>query len=179
MYTLHLHAVKIDLVHVNIADCADDMGVQTTPPPRTTVSPLTCSVQCPCPPCPSLCKACSSCSSSTLLAAVISVITTALLATGIFILVQLIVCKCRPGWFKRRPKQADTVTYTTGERPVHHLEEEEGGAIIMHNPIVDTYMEDEGGGGGGGEGREEEEEGKPTFELEGKEAYIISNSFND
>lgn len=63
------------------------------------------------------------------------------------------------------------MTYETREGGTY-LEEEGGGAMIMHNPVVDTYMEDEEGG------RKEEAE-EPTFELQGKEAYIISNIGSD
>lgn len=144
--------------------CAADTGIQTTPSVTPTF-PTQCGM---CPPCPTLCKPCPSCSTSTVRASAISVIVTVVLAIIIFALVQIIICRFAP---KFRPRQADKVTHETGERATY-LEEEGGGAVIMHNPIVDTYMEDEG------EGREEEVE-EPTFELQGKEAHIISNSGSD
>ena len=53
--------------------------------------------------------------------------------------------------------------------------EEEGGVVIVQNPIVDTYMEDEEEG----EGIRRGEAQQSTFELEGKEAYIIANTSYD
>ena len=45
---------------------------------------------------PTQCEVCSSSSTSVALASVISVIATALLATVIFVLVQIALCKCHP-----------------------------------------------------------------------------------
>lgn len=55
-------------------------------------------------------------------------------------------------------------------------EAEGGQAVIMCNPVFDSYMDTEAEQGGGGAEKEVEE---GTFDLQGKEAYIISNTFND
>ena len=72
------------------------------------------------------------------------------------------------------PRYRQTKVSYEGKAKPTHLEEEEGGATIMHNPVADTFIQGEGEGG-----REEEGAESPTFELQGSDAYIISNSRTD
>jgi hypothetical protein len=92
-----------------------------------------------------------SCSTSTALASVITAIATALLATVIFVLVQIAICKCHP---KFTPAGAE-ITSAGGEGQMY---EEVGGVATMSDP---TYMEV----GVGGE--------ETTFQLERNEAYAL------
>ena len=96
-------------------------------------------------------KVCPSCSSSTALASVISAIATALLATVIFVLVQIAVCKCQP---KFTPGGAEMGTSAGGEGQEY---EEVDGGVALNDP---TYMEVDGRGGGGN-----------MFQLKQNEAY--------
>ena len=91
------------------------------------------------------------CTSSTLvLTSAVPVVVTALLATVIFVLVQIAVCKCHP---KFTPGGAETGTSAGGEG--QEYEEVDGGEGAVSDP---TYMEvDEGGGN--------------TFQLKENEAY--------
>ena len=94
-----------------------------------------------------------------ILASVISVVITALLATVIFVLVQIAVCKCHP---KFTPGGAETGTSAGGEGQVY--EQVDGGerGVAVSDP---TYMEVGAGGGGGGGGGN-------TFQLKENEAYV-------
>ena len=95
------------------------------------------------------------CSTSNILTPVISAIITALLATVIFVLVQIAVCKCHP---KFTPGGAETGTTVGGEGQVY---EQVDGGVVVSDP---TYMEvGPGGGGGGGN----------TFQLKENEAYAV------
>ena len=96
-----------------------------------------------------------------ILASVITAIITALLATVIFVLVQIAVCKYHP---KFTPGRAETGTSAGGEGQVHMYEQVDGG-----DP---TYMEVEVGGGGGGGG------GGNTFQLKENEAYATRTGIN-
>ena len=98
------------------------------------------------------CEVCPSCSTSTALASVITAIATALLATAIFVLVQIAVCKCHP---KFTPGRAETGTSAGGEG--QEYEEVDGGKVAVSDP---TYMEVDGGGRGGN-----------LFQLKENEAY--------
>ena len=92
-----------------------------------------------------------------------SVIITALLATVIFVLVQIAVCKCHP---KFTPGGAETGTSAGGEGQVY--EQVDGGeeGVAVSDP---TYMEVGAGGGGGGGGN--------TFQLKENEAYATLTQF--
>ena len=97
-----------------------------------------------------------SCSSaSAILASVISVIVTVLLATVIFVLVQIAVCKCHP---KFTPGGAESVVPAGGEEPAVY--EQVGGderGMAVSDP---TYME--------------VGEGVNTMELKENEAYGVA-----
>jgi hypothetical protein len=105
-----------------------------------------------------------SCSASTALATVITAIATALLATIIFVLVQIAVCKCHPkfgaetgtsaGGEGQEYEQMEGGVAETGER-VYELVD--GGRDGVKATIDPTYMEVGGGGN--------------TFQLKGNEAY--------
>ena len=100
------------------------------------------------------CEVCPSCSTSTALASVITAIVTALLATVIFVLVQIsAVCKCHP---KFTPGGAETGTSSGGEGQEYEEVDGGGGGVAVGDP---TYMEVDGGGGGN------------TFQLKENEAY--------
>ena len=96
------------------------------------------------------------CDMSIILASVITAIITALLATVIFVLALIAVCKCHP---KFTPGGAETGTSAGGEGQVY---EQVDGGVAMSDP---TYMEIGAGGGGGGRG------GGNTFQLKENEAY--------
>jgi hypothetical protein len=111
---------------------------------------------------------CPSFSTSTALASVITAIATTLLATVIFLLVQVAVCKCHP---KFTPGGAETGTSAGGEG--QEYEQMEGGVAETGERVYElvdggkeggkaksdsTYMEVGGGGGN-------------TFQLKGNEAY--------
>ena len=71
------------------------------------------------------CEACPSCYTSTALASVITAIATALLATVIFVLVMIAVCKCHP---KFTPGGAETGTSAGGEG--QEYEQVDGGGEV-------------------------------------------------
>ena len=98
---------------------------------------------------------CPSDAATLVLTSAISVIVTALLATVIFVLVQIALCKCYP---KFTPGGAETGTSAGGEG--QEYEEVDGGG--------GTYMEVGGGGGGGGN----------TFQLKKNEAYASRTGHN-
>jgi hypothetical protein len=95
-------------------------------------------------------EVCPSCSTSTALASVITAIATALLTTVIFVLVQVVVCKCHP---KFTPGGAET----GGEGQEY---EQMDVGVAVSDP---TYMEvgDREGGGN-------------TFQLQENEAYATT-----
>jgi hypothetical protein len=113
-------------------------------------------------------------STSTALASVITAIATALLATVIFVLVQIAVCKCHP---KFTPGGAETGTSAggegqeyeqmegsvaeTGERVYELVDGGKDGRKATSDP---TYMEVGGGGN--------------TFQLKGNEAYVSTTKFS-
>jgi hypothetical protein len=110
-----------------------------------------------------------SCSSSTALASVITAIATALLATVIFVLVQIAVCKCHPN-FTPGGAGAGTsaggedggVSETGEEREYEVMDEGKEGGKATGYP---TYMEvgDRDGG-------------RSTILLQENEAYAISTN---
>ena len=91
-----------------------------------------------------------------MLTSVISVIITALLATVIFVLALIAVCKCHP---KFTP---ETRTSAGGEGQVYEQVDGGEGGVAVSDP---TYMEVGAGGGGGGGGN--------TFQLKENEAYAV------
>jgi hypothetical protein len=95
-------------------------------------------------------EVCPSSTTSTALASVITAIATALLATVIFVLVQIAVCKCHP---KFTPGGAETGTSAGGEGQEY---EQVDVGVAVSDP---TYMEvgDRKGGN--------------TFQLQENEAY--------
>ncbi len=95
----------------------------------------------------------TSCFNSTILASVISIITTALLATVVFVLVQIALCKCRP---KGTPGGAESAPSAGGEGQAVY-EQVDGEAVS--GP---TYMELQA-------------VRKDTFALKSNEAYAICN----
>ena len=98
---------------------------------------------------------CPSCSSSNTLASVITAIVTALLATVIFVLMQIAVCKCACSP-KFRPGGAKTGTSAGGEGQVYEkMDGGEGGVAVSYS----TYVEVGAGGGAGGGGK------RNTFQL--------------
>ena len=99
-------------------------------------------------------EVCPSCSTPVILAFVIIAIITALLATVIFVLVLIAVCKCHP---KFTPGGAETGTSAAGEGEGQEYEQMDmgEGGVAMSDP---TYMEV-----GAAEGK--------TFELKQNEAY--------
>ena len=101
------------------------------------------------------CEVCPSCFTSTALASVITAIVTALLATVIFVLVQIAVCKCNP---KFTPGGAETGTSAGGAGQEYEEVDGGKGGVAVSDP---TYMEVDGGGGRGGN----------TFQLKENEAY--------
>ena len=71
-----------------------------------------------------------------ILASVISIFITALLATVIFVLVQIAVCKCHP---KLAPRGAESAASAGGEVPAVYEQVDGGeGSVAVSNP---TYME--------------------------------------
>ena len=102
------------------------------------------------------CEACPSCSTSTALASVITAIATALLATVIFVLVMIAVCKCHP---KFSPVGTERGTSAGGEGQEYEEVDGGKGGVAASDP---TYMEVDGGGGRGGGN---------TFQLKENEAY--------
>jgi hypothetical protein len=118
---------------------------------------------------------CPSVSTSTVLASVITAIATALLATVIFVLVQIAVCKCHP---KFTPGGAETGTSAGGEG--QEYEQMEGGVAETGERVYElvdggkeggkatsdpTYVEVGGGGGN-------------TFQLKENEAYVSTTKFS-
>ena len=98
------------------------------------------------------CEVCPSCSASTTQASVFTAIVTALLATVVFLVIQIVVCKFHP---KLRPSGAG------GEGQVYEeVGGDEGGVAVLGVKEVSgpTYMEV-------GEG------GEKTFQLKENEAY--------
>ena len=91
-------------------------------------------------------------------------IVTALLATVIFVLVQIAVCKCHP---KFTPGGAETGTSAGGEGQVYEQVGGGEGGVAVRDP---TYMEVGAGGGGGGGNMH-------TFELKENEAYVTHTQF--
>ena len=81
-------------------------------------------------------EVCPSCSTSVVLASVITAITTVLLATVIFVLVQIAVCKCHP---KFTPGGAETGTSAgDGEGREYEQMNMGKGGVAVSDP---TYME--------------------------------------
>jgi hypothetical protein len=117
-------------------------------------------------------EVCPSCSTSTALASVITAIATALLATVIFVLVQVAVCKCHPKFTPggagagtsegQEYEQMEGGMAETGER-VYELMNggKEGGKATSDS----TYVEVGGGGGN-------------TFQLKENEAYVSTTKFS-
>ncbi len=99
---------------------------------------------------------CPSCSTSTVLASVISIITTALLATVVFVLVQIALCKYHP---KFKTVTAELATSAGGEEQAVYEEVDSEGGVAVSDP---TYMEVGAGGGGN------------TMELKENEAYGVA-----
>ena len=87
---------------------------------------------------------CPNCLSSVVLASVVSVVSTALLCTAVFILVQVALWKCRV--------QADGEAREGGQDDYEQVDGEG-----RNDP---TYMDIQGGGGGGN-----------SFQMKGNEAY--------
>ncbi len=96
---------------------------------------------------------CPSCSTSTVLASVITALTTALLATVIFVLVQIALCKYHP---KFKTVTAELATPAGGEGQAVYEQVDGEGGVAVSDP---TYMEVGAGGGGN------------TMELKENEAY--------
>ncbi len=106
--------------------------------------------------CMTQCPFCSpSCSTSTILASVISIISTALLATVVFVLVQIALCKCHP---KGTPGGAESAPSAGGVGQAVYEQVDVGGegGVAVSDP---TYMEVGVGGGGN------------TMELQENKAY--------
>ena len=105
----------------------------------------------------SQCEVCPSCSTSIMpiiMAFVITAIVTALLATVIFVLALIAVCKCHP---KFTPGGAETGTSAGGEGQVYEQVDGGEGGVAVSDP---TYMEVGAGGGN-------------TFQLKENEAYAV------
>ena len=97
-----------------------------------------------------------SCSTSIVLASIISVIVTALLATVIFVLALIAVCKCHP---KFTPGGAESAASAGGEGQAVYEQVDGGkGGVAVSGP---TYMEVGAGGGNP----------KDALELKENEAY--------
>ena len=107
------------------------------------------------------CEVCPSCSTTVILASAVSVTATALLATVIFVLVQIVVCRCHP---KFTPGEAETGTSAGGEGQVYEQVDGGEGGVAVSDP---TYMEVGAGGGGGGN----------TLQLKENEAYVTHAQF--
>ncbi len=96
----------------------------------------------------------SSCSCSDVLASVLTAITTALLATVVFVLVQIALCKCRP---KGTPGGAESAPSGggMGQAVYEQVDERREGGVADSDP---TYTEVQPGR-------------KDTFALKSNEAY--------
>ena len=131
----------------------------TLPTVRTATQCEMCLSSCTCPT--SVSELCSFSSTSVVLASVITAITTALLATVIFVLVLIAVCKCHP---KITPGAAETGT-SAGEGEGQEYEQMDmgEGGVAVSDP---TYME------------VGEKDGK-SFELQQNEAYATHTLYGN
>ena len=123
---------------------------------QTTALPTCIMTQCQCQ-CQQ-CEVCPSCSTSTIKASVIiiAVIVTALLATVVFVMVQIAICK-----FHLKFRSGGAGTSAGGEGQVYEeVGGDEGGVAVVGGKEVrdPTYMEVGEGGG-------------KTFQLKENEAY--------
>ena len=103
------------------------------------------------------CEVCPSSSTLIILTSVITAIITALLATVIFALTLIAVCKCHP---KNTQGEAKMGASTGGEGQVYEQVDGGAGGVAVSDP---TYMDVGAGAGAGG--------GRNTFQLQRNEAY--------